>query len=55
MSLATAQPRRVATPNTSLYYNTILPLVVLAAALLGGASVGFAGYLALSSIGEALL
>jgi len=43
-------PSQTNNPLYSVYYNTLLPLVVLACALLSGASVGFAGYLALSSI-----
>ncbi len=50
MSLATVRPSEVATPNNSDKYSISFSLVVLTATLLCGAAVGFAGYLALSSI-----
>ena len=51
-----AQPRsQTNNPSYSVYYNTLLPLVVLNATLLCGAVVGFAGYLAVAFILGALL
>lgn len=43
-------PSQTNNPLFSMYYNTLLPLVILACALLSGVNVGFVGYLAVAFI-----